>query len=220
MSLLFGLDPKYNRQMLENLLQNLNMLVSQLSRVWVDESARLVTRINYMDDGYIRIRDAGDTSYSMAQMTQELLRNLQYGFGVQERLLTSLTNALASVDADKFRVTVVDTLPLSPFNITQVSGTSLTARDWSQDFAKLQNIDTALSTIDNDIKGRRPRVIYDSSGNELSSYIKNMDTAISSFTSSPGSSPPSKGVTLLGYDGTYMRLVKTTSDGKVVGVLG
>jgi hypothetical protein len=35
------------------------------------------------------------------------------------------------------------------FNITQVSGTPLTARDWSGDFAKLQNLDVALSELKN-----------------------------------------------------------------------
>jgi hypothetical protein len=33
------------------------------------------------------------------------------------------------------------------FNIIQVSGTALTARDWSADFAKLQNLDLALSVL-------------------------------------------------------------------------
>jgi len=172
MSLFSTIDPKYYRQVVDDLLQNLNMLVSQLSRVWVDESARLAVRVGYMDDGYIRIRDAGETSYSMAQMTQELLRNLQYGFGVQERLLTLLIGALASVGTDKLRITPVDPFPQSPITIAT------------------DNVGLAK------------------------------DATLSSFIASPGSGPPSKGVALLGYDGTYMRLVKTTSDGKVVGVLG
>ena len=32
-----------------------------------------------------------------------------------------------------------------PRNLTQISGTALTARDWSSDFAKLQNLDVTLS---------------------------------------------------------------------------
>jgi len=182
MSLLFGLDTKYSRQLFENLLQNLNMLISQLSRVWVDESARLAVRVGLVDDGYIRIRDAGDTSYSMIQMAQDLIRNLQYGFGAVERL----AGALASVGTDKLRATIVDALPESPFNITKVGGTALTPRDWSQDFAKLQNLDVATS----------------------------------SFTASPGGNAPSKGVAILGFDGTYVRLIKTTADGKLLAVLG
>jgi hypothetical protein len=36
-------------------------------------------------------------------------------------------------------------LPESPLNLSKVAGTSLTGRDWSNDFAKLQNLDVALS---------------------------------------------------------------------------
>ena len=60
--------------------------------------------------------------------------------------MDALDDALASVGTDKLRVSVVDALPESPFNITKVSGTSLTGRDWSGDFAKLQNLDVSLST--------------------------------------------------------------------------
>jgi hypothetical protein len=96
----------------------------------------------------------------------------------KDSTVSALKNALASVGTDKFRVSVVDTLPKSPFYLT------------------------------------------DSAGNELSGYIKNMDTAVSSFTGSPGGSAPSKGVVMLGFDGTYLRIVKTTSDGKLLATLG
>ena len=36
----------------------------------------------------------------------------------------------------------------------------------------------------------------------------------------PNSSPPEGGIVLLGYDGSYVRRVKTTSDGKLVLWLG
>jgi hypothetical protein len=232
--------------------------------------------------------------------------------------LESLAGALASKATDKLRVSIVDVLPLSPFNLTQISGTSLTARDWSQDFAKLQNLDTTLSSrasestlstlsgkfpsavalsdslsnptttiigsallgfdgtyfrrvaVDTssrlrvvvesvvnppnldvalstrasestlsaiagalaskatdklrvsvvDALPRSPFTLYDSAGNELSGYIKNLDTSLSSFTGSPGGSAPSKGVVMLGFDGTYLRIVKTTSDGRLLAQLG
>jgi len=170
--------------------------------------------------------------------------------------LDRLVNALASVATDKLRVSVVDALPESPFNITKVAGTALTGRDWSLDFARLQNIDVALSTRaseatlasvrdrlpasltaagnfriavvedavgiarDSTLSSRLPRVLYDSAGNELSGYIKNVDTPLSSFAGTPGSSPPSRGIPILGYDGAYLRLVRVTSDGRVVVVLG
>jgi len=100
--------------------------------------------------------------------------------------LDRLVGALASVATDKLRVSVVDALPESPFNLSKIAGTALTGRDWSLDFAKLQNLDVALS----------------------------------SFVGSPGSSPPPRGVVILGFDGTYLRIVRVTSDGRVVGVLG
>jgi len=63
-----------------------------------------------------------------------------------EATLSAIKGALASVATDKLRASVVDALPESPFNITKVSGTAQTARDWSGDFAKLQNFDVALSS--------------------------------------------------------------------------
>jgi hypothetical protein len=36
----------------------------------------------------------------------------------------------------------------------------------------------------------------------------------------PDSTPPSKGIVILGYDGMYLRRIKTTSDGKLLAVLG
>jgi hypothetical protein len=108
-----------------------------------------------------------------------------------ESTLSAIKNALASVGTDKLRVSPVDPFPLSPINLTQISGTALTGRDWSGDLAKLQNIDVALSS-------------------RLGADV----------SSAPDSSPPSKGVMILGFDGTYVRRVKTTADGRLLTVLG
>ena len=67
-------------------------------------------------------------------------------------VLNRLDNALASIATDKLRVSIVDSLPESPFNITKVAGTPLTGRNWSNDFAKLQNLDISLSTHRNDLR--------------------------------------------------------------------
>jgi hypothetical protein len=64
-----------------------------------------------------------------------------------EATLSAIKNALASVGTDKIRASVVDSLPESPFNLSKVAGTSLTGRDWSSDFAKLQNLDVTLSAL-------------------------------------------------------------------------
>ena len=60
--------------------------------------------------------------------------------------LEKLESALASIGADKLRVSVVDELPESPFNLVKIAGVKLTGRDWSADLAKLQNLDTTLSS--------------------------------------------------------------------------
>jgi hypothetical protein len=63
-----------------------------------------------------------------------------------ESTLSAIAGALATRATDKLRVSVVDVLPESPFNLTKVGGTTLTGRDWSLDFARLQNLDVLLST--------------------------------------------------------------------------
>jgi len=68
-------------------------------------------------------------------------------FSTLEADVEDLKGALDSVGTDKIRTSVVDALPESPFIISKVAGTALTGRDWSSDFAKLQNLDIALSTL-------------------------------------------------------------------------
>jgi len=59
----------------------------------------------------------------------------------------SITNALNSVGTDKFLAKITDAIPLSTIDLEKIAGTSLTPRDWSLDFEKLQNIDVALSSV-------------------------------------------------------------------------
>jgi hypothetical protein len=77
------------------------------------------------------------------------LKNLDTALSsrASESTLLAIKKALASVGTDKMRITVVDALPESPFNLVKVAGTVLTARDWSSDFAKLQNLDVALTVL-------------------------------------------------------------------------
>jgi hypothetical protein len=113
------------------------------------------------------------------------------GLGVENlrrarQSLEALAGALTSRATDSFRVSVVTALPESPFNLAKVAGTALTGRDWSSDFARLQNLDMPLS----------------------------------SFVGVPDQAPPGRGVVLLGFDGTYLRRVRVTSDGKLLATLG
>ena len=81
--------------------------------------------------------------------------------GSVKSLLDELEDALASVGTDKLRTTVVDALPESPFNITKVAGTALTGRNWSNDFAKLQNLDISLTTLRDALRGTDNRTLTD-----------------------------------------------------------
>jgi hypothetical protein len=126
--------PEYARQMLENYqklfenYQNMySQLVSQLRWLQFDDASRLMTRVGYLDDGFIRLRLDGHWEF-----TGELLRELSWAL----------------------------------YSISEIGSN------------------------------------------------------VSGFTGSPGSLPPSRGVVILGYDGEYLRLVRTTPDGKLLAVLG
>ena len=176
--------PEYTRQLMENYQGVFSQLASQLRWLYFDDASRLVTRVGYLDDGWIRLRLDGHWEF-----TGELLRELSwvfYNIAESNRLLDLLTGALASRATDKLRVSVVDVLPESPFNLAKVGGVALTGRDWSSDFARLQNL----------------------------------DVQVSSFTGVPDQAPPGRGVVLLGFDGTYVRRVRITSDGKLLVTLG
>jgi hypothetical protein len=76
----------------------------------------------------------------------------------------------------------------SPFNITKVAGTALTSRDWSGDFAKLQNLDTALSTRASEstlsgIKSQTDKLTFDTSNRLAIQNPPNLDVALSTRAS-------------------------------------
>jgi hypothetical protein len=78
----------------------------------------------------------------------EVLRELSwvlYSVAEVGRNVDTLKNALESVGLDRLRV--VAEVPLGELNLVKVGGTPLTGRDWSGDFAKLQNLDVTLTTL-------------------------------------------------------------------------
>jgi hypothetical protein len=107
-------------------------------------------------------------------------------------------------DASNFLRAVVQNFPTdyfksgqsigeSPFNVTKVAGTSLSSRDWSSDFAKLQNLDTALSTRASEttlsgIKTQTDKLQFDTS-NFLKVAIQNFPTDYFKSGQSIGESP-------------------------------
>ena len=212
------LDPQYARTALEALRLLANATASLASRVGFDDSSRLRVRTEFIDDGYVRVRvdtatavdvnlleilrEMSWTFYNLSQQ-RRLLENLDVALSTRasESTLSAIAGALASKATDKLRVSVVDSLPLSPVNLTQVSGTNLTARDWSQDFAKLQNLDAALSTRASEstlsaLSGKFP------SAAALSDSLSNPTTTI-------------VGDAMLGFDGTYWRRVRVDTSGRL-----
>jgi len=90
----------------------------------------------------------------------------------------------------------VDVLTIpNPSNLDVALSTRASESTLSAIKSKTDNIDVALST-------------------------RASESTLASFVGTPDSSPPTKGVVLLGYDGAYLRRVRTTSDGKLLAVLG
>jgi hypothetical protein len=51
-------------------------------------------------------------------------------------------------------------------------------------------------------------------------FLRDTLSSLNNAVGTPDSSPPSKGMVLLGYDGSLLRRVKVTSDGKLLCQLG
>jgi DNA-binding transcriptional ArsR family regulator len=153
--------PSYARQLLENYQSVYSQMASQLRWLYFDDYFRLVTRVGYLDDGWIRVRI--DTTSALDINMVEVLRELSWAFySISEigRNVDNLKNALASAGVDKLRVSVVDALPESPLNIARVGGVAVTGRDWSSDFAMLQNLDIALSGLRDSTLSSQLRWLY------------------------------------------------------------
>jgi hypothetical protein len=112
-------------------------VASQLRWLHFDDSFRLVTRVGFLDDGWIRVRVDGGSALDINMV--EVLRELSWTF----------------------------------YNIAEI--------------------------------GRK---------------TDNLDIPLSSFAGVPDQAPPDRGVVLLGFDGSYLRRVRVTSDGKLLATLG
>jgi hypothetical protein len=77
----------------KQILQYLESIYSQIIRLYVDDYSRLVTRVGYLDDGYIRLRLDGHWEF-----TGELLRELSwviYSFAESNKYLQNLDVSLS-----------------------------------------------------------------------------------------------------------------------------
>jgi hypothetical protein len=96
------LIPEYQKQLLENNQSLLNTIASQLRWLYFDDASRLVTRVGYIDDGYVRVRD---TSASIDIL--DMLRAFSwtfYNLSEMSRNIDLIKNALESVGTDRLRV--------------------------------------------------------------------------------------------------------------------
>jgi len=242
MSLIELLNPDFMKELLESFETIANAL-QNIARAGFDDSSRLRVRAEFLDDGYIRVRDTS-ASIDILEMLKEFSWTF-YNLAESNKLLSDLTGALSSVGADKLRTSVVDVLPESPFNLTKIGGTALTGRDWSADFAKLQNLDVLLSTRASEstlsgIKSQTDKLTFDAS-NYLQVNVKatvnpsNLDVALSTRASEStlsglsGKFPSAIaladnlanptttiiGAANLGFDGTYWRRIATDTSGRM-----
>jgi hypothetical protein len=77
----------------KQILQYLEAIYSQIRWLYLDDSSRLVTRVGYLDDGYIRLRLDGHWEF-----TGELLRELSwviYSFAESNKYLQNLDVSLS-----------------------------------------------------------------------------------------------------------------------------
>jgi len=92
----------------EQLLQYLEALYSQVRWLHFDDASRLVTRVGYLDDGWIRVRIDGGSALDINLV--EVLRELSWTLYDTKEMregIVSLKGALESIGADSLRVVSV-----------------------------------------------------------------------------------------------------------------
>lgn len=106
-----------------------------------------MTYINFESGSLVSIAGAVDVSDRANRILGIVYGNLAQ---LQQRsvtfeLLVQLANAGIQIDPRQIRL--LTNADIISSELTKVGGTAQTGRDWSLDFAKLQNLDTALSSI-------------------------------------------------------------------------
>jgi hypothetical protein len=177
------LDPAYVKLRLDNL----DISLSGLRDAIRGADARSLTDIyNVANTFSSKFPGAAALSDSLSNPTTTIVGSALLGWD------GTYWRRVAVDSSSRLRVSV-DVITLTSVNLTQVGGTALTARNWSQDFARLQNIDVALSTRASEatlsaLSGKFPGAAA------LSDSLSNPTTTL-------------VGSALLGFDGTYWRRV-------------
>ncbi|MEM1681070.1 MAG: hypothetical protein QXZ56_07680, partial [Sulfolobales archaeon] len=145
MAIVEVLDPDFVRTLAEMSL----MYLSNLSRLSFDESYRIITRVGYIDDGFVRIRDAQDTSISIAEilrhMTWTSLSLAQLGATTAQPGETPPPNILVIGGYDGSFVRMLRTDSDGRLQVG-VASLPVTKGDWLSAIPNPPNLDVALST--------------------------------------------------------------------------
>jgi hypothetical protein len=149
------LIPEYQKQLLENNQSLLNTIASQLRWLYFDDASRLVTRVGYIDDGYVRVRDAS-ASIDILDMLRAFSWTF-YNLSEMSRNIDLIKNALESVGTDRLRIVGNFTFdPTSTLNVNIVN-----ADMFSPVYAQLINADeTQAQSITLDTGARSIVSIY------------------------------------------------------------
>jgi len=187
------LDPAYVKMRLDNL----DITLSGLRDAIRGAGGYTLTDIYNVESGLsAKFPSAVALADNLSNPTTTIVGSALLGFdGTYWRRLAADTSGRLKV--------AVEAVALTNVNLTQVAGTALTGRDWSSDFAKLQNIDVALSSRASEatlgaLSGKFPSAaaLSDSLGNPTTTIV---------------------GSALLGFDGSYWRRVTAVGGLDAVG---
>lgn len=110
--------PDYTKKLLENYQNIYSQLASQLRWLYFDDSFRLVTRVGYLDDGWIRVRI--DTGSALDINMIEILREMSWVF-----YNLAETNRLLTRSVKTFERTNVSISTGSTYSFLNISGVGI-----------------------------------------------------------------------------------------------
>ena len=128
-----------------------------------------------------------------------------------------------TMNVDNVNISDVDSL-LHGYNPSSSSRERIYSNGNKLQIDNPPNLDEKISTIHGDLYNSTDALsVYDQSKairTQVDTYLPNLDEKFSDFIGTPASTPPTKGMVLLGFDGTNLQRIKTTTDGKVILILG
>jgi len=202
----------------------LSSIKAQVDKFAFDEAGRLKTQLDSIPNpSNLDVALSTRASESTLSAVKSKTDNIDVPLSTRASELT-LSGIKAQTDRLQFdasnRLAVQNPPHLDVALSTRASESTLLAIK-----SKTDNLDVALSTraSESTLSGVKAGTDYldDIYGRlDVALSTRASETTLSSFVGTPDSSPPLKGVVLLGFDGTYVRRVKVTPDGRLLAVLG